>query len=190
MVTKRRSAEAAREQICEAALDLFVAHGYGATSLEDIAGRLGLTRQAVLYHFRTKEELLRHVLDPYLGRIGSLLEQMQASDPPTPAQRRAMITALVTTSLPHRRAIALLNRFTTESRIAGLGPVLVTLNTQLVRLLAGTAITHNPALRVRVVATLAALSGVMASLNDVPLATPHEHQALIDGCVAILDPRP
>lgn len=190
MAPKRRSAQAAREQICEAALDLFVAHGYGATSLEDIAGRLDLTRQAVLYHFRTKEELLRHVLDPYLGQITSLVEQLHVCDPPTPAQRRATIAALVETSLPHRRAIALLNRFTTESRIAGLGPLLVALNAQLVRLLAGTAITHDPALRVRVVATLAALSGVMATLTEIPLDTPHEHQALIDSCLAILDPHP
>jgi AcrR family transcriptional regulator len=133
---KRRSAEAARNEIRKTALDLFVAHGYGATSLEDIAGRLRLTRQAVLYHFRTKEELLRNVLDPYFSEIASVVDGIHVSDPPSRAERRAAIAALVEVSVKHRRAIALLNRFTTESKIADLGPLLVTLKAQFVRLLA------------------------------------------------------
>jgi AcrR family transcriptional regulator len=187
LAPKRRSAEAAREEIRETALDLFVAHGYGATSLEDIAGRLRLTRQAVLYHFRTKEELLRNVLDAYFSEIASVVDGIHVSDPPSPAERRAAIAALVEISVPHRRAIALLNRFTTESKIADLGPVLVTLNAQFVRLLAGSAIADDPALRVRVVGTLAALSGVMAALTEVPLDTPQERQALVRGCLAMLE---
>ena len=187
MASKRRTAEAAREEIRETALDLFVAHGYGATSLEDIAVRLRLTRQAVLYHFRTKEELLRNVLDAYFAEIASVVEGIEVSDPPSRAERRAAISALVEISVRHRRAIALLNRFTTESKIADLGPVLVTLNAQFVRLLAGSAIADDPALRVRVVGTLAALSGVMAALAEVPLDTPHERQALVRGCLAMLD---
>src|ERR1700712_4809881 len=73
---KRRSAEAARQEIRESALDLFVAQGYGATSLEDIAGRLGRTRQAVLYHFKSKEELLRVVLDPYFIAVNEVLDEL------------------------------------------------------------------------------------------------------------------
>jgi AcrR family transcriptional regulator len=92
---KRRSAEAAREEIREAALDLFVAHGYGATSLEDIAGRLKLTRQAVLYHFRSKEELLRNVLSPYFSEVASVVEEIHVSDPPSRAERRGAGAARV-----------------------------------------------------------------------------------------------
>lgn len=187
MPPKRRSAEAARAEIREAALDLFVARGYGATSLEDIAGRLKLTRQAVLYHFRTKEELLRNVLDPYFSEVASVVEEIHVSDPPSPADRRAAIAALVEISVAHRRAIALLNRFTTESKIADLGPLLVALNDQFVRLLAGSAIADDAALRVRVVGTLAALRGVVAAVTEVPLDSPDEREALVRGCVAMLN---
>lgn len=187
MVAHRRSAEEARNEIRRTALDLFVAQGYGATSLEDIATRLTLTRQAVLYHFRSKEELLRNVLDPYLSEVASVIEKIQVSDPPTRSERRAAIAALVEVSVEHRPAIALLNRFTTESKIAGLGPLLGALNAQLVTLLAGSAVAHDPALRVRVVGTLAALGGVMAALTDIPLDSAAERRALIRGCVAMLE---
>src|ERR1700712_286972 len=108
---KRRSAEAARAEIRETALDLFVTQGYGATSLEDIAGRLGRTRQALLYHFNSKEELLRSVLDPSFTTVNDVLAELPTSNPPTRDDRLAALTALVDVYTSNRGAIALLNRF-------------------------------------------------------------------------------
>jgi len=38
--------------------------GYDATSLQDIADEIGLTKSAVFYHFRGKQEILRELAEP------------------------------------------------------------------------------------------------------------------------------
>jgi AcrR family transcriptional regulator len=51
-----------REQILDAALALFAESGSRGTSVAAVAERVGITDAGVLYHFRTKEELLLGVL--------------------------------------------------------------------------------------------------------------------------------
>jgi AcrR family transcriptional regulator len=51
-----------REQILDAALELFAESGSRGTSVAAVAARVGITDAGVLYHFRTKEELLLGVL--------------------------------------------------------------------------------------------------------------------------------
>jgi AcrR family transcriptional regulator len=50
------------ERILDAALDQFGRRGYDATSLDALAGELGLTKQAILYWFPSKEALLDAVV--------------------------------------------------------------------------------------------------------------------------------
>jgi AcrR family transcriptional regulator len=47
-----------RERILNAALDLFVEHGFDATSLRQIADQLGITKAALYYHFASKDDIL------------------------------------------------------------------------------------------------------------------------------------
>lgn len=54
--------EARREEILEAALELFAERGYRGASLALIAERVGLTQQGLLHYFPTKEKLLVEVL--------------------------------------------------------------------------------------------------------------------------------
>jgi AcrR family transcriptional regulator len=51
-----------REQLLDAALTQFAARGFHGASIARIAGELGLTKQALLYYFRRKEDLYREVL--------------------------------------------------------------------------------------------------------------------------------
>ena len=64
----QRKAERPAE-ILDAAFEEFVARGYAATRVEDIAARVGLTKGAVYFYFETKEDLfeqtLRHVSSPF-----------------------------------------------------------------------------------------------------------------------------
>jgi AcrR family transcriptional regulator len=50
-----------RERIIDAAMSLFVRHGYRLTSMEQVGREAGLTRQALYHHFDTKEALFRAV---------------------------------------------------------------------------------------------------------------------------------
>ncbi|WP_223692425.1 TetR/AcrR family transcriptional regulator [Leifsonia poae] len=53
---------ARRERIIDDATTLFAAGGFTATSLQDIADRVGVTKSTLLYHFASKDDLLLAVL--------------------------------------------------------------------------------------------------------------------------------
>ena len=59
-----------REQILDVALELFNEQGYDKTSLREIAERLGVTKAALYYHFRSKSDILLelHLRMHELGR--------------------------------------------------------------------------------------------------------------------------
>ena len=55
-----------RHRIQEVARELFTQKGVQRTSLQDIADRLGITKPALYYHFRSREDLVRSILPPLL----------------------------------------------------------------------------------------------------------------------------
>ncbi|WP_336603923.1 TetR/AcrR family transcriptional regulator [Agromyces seonyuensis] len=57
-----------RERIVRAAAETFIAQGYRATSLRDIAAAADLSHPGLLKHFRTKDELLMAVVDVFEDR--------------------------------------------------------------------------------------------------------------------------
>lgn len=59
-------AEQRREQILKAALKLIAKKGYRATTTEEIATKAGLTKGAVYFHFKNKEEVLYQLLKSIL----------------------------------------------------------------------------------------------------------------------------
>jgi AcrR family transcriptional regulator len=58
-----------REQILDAALALFAETGSRGTSVAAVAERVGITDAGVLYHFKTKEELLLGVLARFEQKV-------------------------------------------------------------------------------------------------------------------------
>lgn len=52
-----------REKIVTAARELFIAQGYGATSLQEVADRAGVAVQTVYFVFRNKRALFQDVVD-------------------------------------------------------------------------------------------------------------------------------
>jgi len=47
-----------RERILDVALELFTDQGFDGTSMREIAGRLGITKPSIYYHFASKEDVL------------------------------------------------------------------------------------------------------------------------------------
>lgn len=58
----RRRSDARPAEIAEAALELFVEHGFAATRMEAIAKRAGVTKGTVYLYFPSKEDLFRAVV--------------------------------------------------------------------------------------------------------------------------------
>jgi AcrR family transcriptional regulator len=53
-----------RERILEEAVKLFYARGFNGTTLDEIAGKLGVTKPFIYTHFRSKVELLEAICRP------------------------------------------------------------------------------------------------------------------------------
>ncbi|WP_331753145.1 TetR/AcrR family transcriptional regulator (plasmid) [Streptomyces sp. NBC_00637] len=63
-----------RQRIQDVALELFAEHGYEKTSLREIAEHLDVTKAALYYHFKAKEDILVSLFDD-LGRpVDELIE--------------------------------------------------------------------------------------------------------------------
>jgi AcrR family transcriptional regulator len=92
-----RAARAAerRQAIIDAALDEFVARGFAATRLDDVAKRAGVAKGTIYLHFKDKEsmfeELIRTAIVPLIGRL--------ASPPPPGASVRGALEGFARTFL-------------------------------------------------------------------------------------------
>jgi AcrR family transcriptional regulator len=67
-----------RDQVLAVAVSLFNDQGYDATSVADLAARLGLTKSALYHHFDSKEQLLSLALDEALGGLEGVLDLPEA----------------------------------------------------------------------------------------------------------------
>ncbi|QEV19451.1 TetR/AcrR family transcriptional regulator [Streptomyces alboniger] len=62
-----------RQRIQDVALELFAEQGYEKTSLREIAERLDVTKAALYYHFKTKEDILTSIFDDSTRPIDELI---------------------------------------------------------------------------------------------------------------------
>jgi AcrR family transcriptional regulator len=63
-----------RSRAQKVALELFAEQGYEKTSLREIAERLGVTKAALYYHFKSKEDIVHSFTDDYFAEIDALLD--------------------------------------------------------------------------------------------------------------------
>jgi AcrR family transcriptional regulator len=62
-----------RVRIQQVAMELFAEQGYERTSLREIAEGLGVTKAALYYHFKSKEDIVRSFTEDYFSRIDALI---------------------------------------------------------------------------------------------------------------------
>jgi AcrR family transcriptional regulator len=82
-----------RARVLEVALELFAEQGFAATSTREISDRLGFTKAALYYHFRTKDELLDALLAPAISDLDALVGQAPAR--PSTSARRQLLAGFV-----------------------------------------------------------------------------------------------
>ncbi len=86
MSSKARGAASSRSQdpirkpldadaVATAAFELFSRQGYNATSLDQVASALGISKAAIYYHHAGKEAILRHGLDAAMAALESMLQE-------------------------------------------------------------------------------------------------------------------
>ncbi|HTJ38228.1 MAG TPA: helix-turn-helix domain-containing protein [Dactylosporangium sp.] len=73
-----RTSETA-ERIRAAALELIAEKGVQQASLREIAERVGITKPALYYHFASREELLRGLVQPLVDDVEELLARLESA---------------------------------------------------------------------------------------------------------------
>jgi AcrR family transcriptional regulator len=87
-----------RARILRAALEEFSERGYHATSVRELAERVGVTKTAVLYHFPGKADIVTALAEPLLDDLETAMEKAAAAADP----RAAAIEGLLDVWLSHR----------------------------------------------------------------------------------------
>ena len=68
-------------EIIKVSLKLFAEKGYKSTSLDDVADKIGVTKATLYYYFRSKDEILRAILERSKDRMEKILELGNSSSP-------------------------------------------------------------------------------------------------------------
>ncbi|WP_128382145.1 TetR/AcrR family transcriptional regulator [Streptomyces cavernae] len=72
--TKQQRRGNTRQRIQDVALELFSEQGYEKTSLREIAERLEVTKAALYYHFKTKEDIVVSIFEDLACPMDELIE--------------------------------------------------------------------------------------------------------------------
>jgi AcrR family transcriptional regulator len=84
-----------RQRIQAVAVELFTEYGYEKTSLREIAERLDVTKAALYYHFKSKEDIVASLVEDHFGRIDELIA-WGAGQPRSPEMRAEILRRYVT----------------------------------------------------------------------------------------------
>lgn len=71
-----------RDTILNESAELFKRHGYRKTRLEDVARVLGVTRPAIYYHFKAKQDLLVAIELRAIERLSAVADDVDREDLP------------------------------------------------------------------------------------------------------------
>jgi AcrR family transcriptional regulator len=143
--------------VLQVALELFAEQGFAATSTRELSERLGFTKAALYYYFRTKDDLLSALVQPVLDDLTTLVTQSVPR--PSASARRDLLAAYIDISTHH---LNLLRVLTQDPSIAR-RPASATHAALFARMLALLAGHENPDARERTRAR-AALGAIRAGL--------------------------
>jgi AcrR family transcriptional regulator len=83
------------DSLLAVAVAVFNERGYEATSMDELAGRLGITKSAIYHHVPGKGELLRMALDRALDGLFAVLAEPGASTGPAIARLEHVVRGSV-----------------------------------------------------------------------------------------------
>jgi AcrR family transcriptional regulator len=95
-----------RDEVIRVAARLFAARGYHATTLDQIAEEIGITKPALYYYITNKEDILRTIINRILEPMQQATEIGQSDMPPEEKLRR--IINILVTSAAERKETTLL----------------------------------------------------------------------------------
>jgi AcrR family transcriptional regulator len=169
-------------RIAHLALARFRVSGFIGTSIADLAGALGVSKAAIYYHYRSKDALLQHLVDPLLDAIDACL---QDHNQPTRTARQ-LLGDYLAVLLAHRQVVPLIAADVAVLNHPSIGPRLRAQNQQLQSLLA--APDTSPSARLRAEAALGAIWRPLIAQPPLDLTDPAHQHTLVDAAATTLQP--
>lgn len=158
-------------RIVGAAVDLFATRGIDATSLQMIADTLGITKGAVYYHFKTKQEIVLAVCADSFDALEAAVAEAETIESVTSRERALdhLVPRLVAQAVESRSVFSKLRFDPVMVRLMADDARYEDLLGRLDRLLGGDA--PDAEARVRTAAAISALAGapvhhLVAGLDD------------------------
>lgn len=103
------SSDAELDAVLVHALEAFVESGYHATSVRDLARRLGQTVPAIYYHYENKQALLVALLSHSIEDLLERSKAAEAESPDDPKRRFELLVRCMVLFTAHRRELAFLD---------------------------------------------------------------------------------
>ncbi|MFC6180651.1 TetR/AcrR family transcriptional regulator [Lactiplantibacillus daowaiensis] len=100
MVTRAEQLAKTHQAILDAARELFLKHGYAATSTRDIAKAIGITQPALYHHFDDKEVIFLAVITTVGAEIKAGMQTILADTTQAPLEQLTEISLLLTHKHP------------------------------------------------------------------------------------------
>lgn len=168
-----------KQRIQAAARELFAQKGVQKTSLQEIADQLGITKPALYYHFASREDLVRSIVQPL---IDAGQEYLLTQERATSVEARALLEGYFDFHYRHREDILLVLSELSLLAELGLIDVVLAWRARLTEVLFGPSPTLAQSTR-----AVIALGG----LQDCTVQFPHVPQdelraAAVDGAMAAL----
>jgi AcrR family transcriptional regulator len=102
-----RPLSAAQARIVAASLELFAQQGVGGTSLQMIADAIGVTKAAIYFQFRTKDQIVLAAAEDELAKLEAVIDAAEAES--SVARRRDVLLAgIVDLSVDRRRTVSVI----------------------------------------------------------------------------------
>lgn len=93
MTEHRRQVRTGNADILETAAQCFMEQGFSATSIDDVARRLGATKGRIYHYYSSKTDLFFDVHREGMDRLFQAVEPAMDANGPAAARLRAMLTA-------------------------------------------------------------------------------------------------
>lgn len=178
-----RPASETRERIQNVARELFTQKGVQRTSLQDIADRLGFTKPALYYHFSSRGELVRSIVQPLIDEGERFIADHERRRKPARAAPRELLDGYFDFHYKHRADLLLLVAELTTLADLGLIDTILAWRERLTRLVFGSRPTLQQSTR-----AVIAFGGLQDCCLQFPDADHDQlRQAAVDGAMAALD---
>lgn len=171
-----------RQRIQAAARELFAEKGVLRTSLQDIADRLGLTKPALYYHFRSREDLVRSIVQPLIDEGEAFIAEQECKRPAERATARELLEGYFDFHYRHRADLVLIVSELTMLADLGLIDQLLAWRARLSALVFGGRPTLEQS--ARAVIAFGGLQDCCLQFPDVPYE--ELRRATVDGAMAAL----